>query len=109
MEPKARSPVMQLREKIAVAGGTGRVGHHVVDVLEERGHEVVPISRSTGADVITGKGLDAALAGVEAIVDAATGPSAEQEAATEFFTTAARNLQQAGSRAGVQRIVVVSI
>src|SRR5207244_7756087 len=29
--------------------------------------------------------------------------------ATEFFTAAARNLQQVGRRAGVQRIVVVSI
>jgi membrane-bound lytic murein transglycosylase B len=36
-------------------------------------------------------------------------PSSEQRAATEFFTTAARNLQQAGARAGVARYVVVSI
>jgi nucleoside-diphosphate-sugar epimerase len=34
--------------KIAVAGATGRVGRHVVDVLEEQGHEVVPISRGVG-------------------------------------------------------------
>jgi uncharacterized protein YbjT (DUF2867 family) len=37
------------------------------------------------------------------------GPSPEQDAATEFFTTAARNLQDAGERNGVKRIVVVSI
>ena len=43
------------------------------------------------------------------IIDAATGPSPDEQAATEFFTTAARNLQQAGARAGVKRIVVVSI
>jgi uncharacterized protein YbjT (DUF2867 family) len=96
-------------KKIAVAGATGRVGHHVVDVLAERGHEVVRMSRTHGVDVITGEGLAEALAGVECIVDAATGPSPEQQAATEFFTTAARNLQDAGQRAGVQRIVVVSI
>jgi nucleoside-diphosphate-sugar epimerase len=42
-------------QKIAVAGATARVGHHVVDVLTERGHEVVPISRS-GVDVITAEG-----------------------------------------------------
>jgi len=57
--------------KIAVAGATGRVGRHVVDV--------------------------------------ATGPSPDQQAATEFFTTAARNLHQVGEQAGVQRMVVVSI
>jgi uncharacterized protein YbjT (DUF2867 family) len=95
--------------KIAVAGATGRVGRHVVDVLEERGHDVVPISRSGGVDVITGAGLDAALAGVQTVVDAATGPSPEQAAATAFFTTAANNLQRAGTQAGVTRMVVVSI
>ena len=99
---------MQTR-KIAVAGATGRVGHHVVDVLRERGHEVVPMSRSQGVDVITGTGLAAALAGVECVIDAATGPSPEQEAATAFFTTAARNLQDAGQRAGVRELIVVSI
>jgi uncharacterized protein YbjT (DUF2867 family) len=95
--------------KIAVPGATGRVGRHVVDVLGERGHDVVPMSRSYGVDVVTGKGLATALAGVQAIIDAATGPAPEQAAATEFFTAAARNLQEAGQRGGVQRIVVVSI
>ena len=96
-------------KKIAVAGATGRVGHHAVDVLEARGHDVVPISRSSGVDVITGEGLADALNGAEVIVDVATGPSPEQQTATEFFTTAARSLQQHGDRAGVQRIVTVSI
>jgi uncharacterized protein YbjT (DUF2867 family) len=96
-------------QKIAVAGATGRVGRHIVDVLTERGHQVVPMSRASGVDVITGTGLAAALAGVDCVIDAATGPSPEQDAATEFFTTATRNLQEAGRDAGVQRIVVVSI
>lgn len=100
---------MSAGKKIAVAGATGRVGHHVVDVLTERGHDVVPISRTHHVDVITGDGLDSALVGVECIVDTATGPSPEQQAATDFFTTAANNLQQAGDRAGVKRIIVVSI
>jgi uncharacterized protein YbjT (DUF2867 family) len=95
--------------RIAVTGATGRVGRHVVDVLGAEGHEVVAVSRSHGVDVITGDGLAAALDGVECVVDAATGPSAEQDAATEFFITAARNLQEAGARAGVRRMVVVSI
>ncbi|MGH3210970.1 MAG: SDR family oxidoreductase [Trebonia sp.] len=95
--------------KIAVAGATGRLGRHVSEVLAERGHEVVAMSRATGVDIITGTGLDAALDEVDVIVDAATGPSPEQQAATEFFVTAARNLQQAGARAGVRRAVVVSI
>jgi uncharacterized protein YbjT (DUF2867 family) len=100
---------MQARMKIAVAGATGRVGRHVVEVLETQGHDVVAMSRSKGVDVISGEGLAKALEGAEVIIDTATGPSPEKHAATEFFTTAARNLQEAGQKAGVQRIVVVSI
>jgi uncharacterized protein YbjT (DUF2867 family) len=95
--------------KIAVAGATGRVGRHVVDVLEAGGHDVVAMSRSGGVDVVTGDGLGEALAGVECVIDVATGASPDQEAATEFFTGAARNLHEVGERAGVRRIVVVSI
>jgi uncharacterized protein YbjT (DUF2867 family) len=100
---------MNAPTKIAVAGATGRVGRHVVDLLEARGHDVVSMSRSTGVDVITGDGLAEALVGVDCIIDAATGPSPDREAATEFFTTSARHLREAGGRAGVRRIVVVSI
>jgi uncharacterized protein YbjT (DUF2867 family) len=100
---------MSTTKKIAVAGATGRVGRHVVDILEAQGHEVAAIARSRGVDVITAEGLAEAVAGAEAIVDAATGPSPEEQAATEFFTTAVRNLHEAGERAGVQRLVIVSI
>ncbi len=100
---------MANEKKIAVAGATGRLGRHTVEILHERGHEVVPISRGDGVDVITGEGLAAALEGVDLIVDAATGPSPDQAEATEFFTTAAHNLQQAGAQRGVEGILVVSI
>ena len=96
-------------QKIAVAGATGRVGSHLVAILEQRGHDVVPIARSEGVDVVSGEGLDEALVGVETIVDAATGPSPDQEEATAFFTASARNLQRAGAAAGATRIVLVSI
>lgn len=95
--------------KVAVAGATGRVGRHVVEALREAGHQAVPIARSAGVDVITGDGLAAALAGVDSVVDAATGPSPEQQPATEFFTVAARNLQEAARQRGVRRMIVVSI
>jgi len=100
---------MQAAQTIAVAGATGRVGRHAVDVLQAAGHRVVPMSRSTGVDVVTGDGLAQALSGVDAVIDAATGSSPDRDEATAFFTAAARNLQHAGARAGVRRIVVVSI
>jgi uncharacterized protein YbjT (DUF2867 family) len=95
--------------KIAVTGATGRVGRHVVELLETGGHDVVAISRSNGVDVVTGDGLAAALEGVETIVDAATGPSPDEQEATAFFTASARNVQQLGAQAGVKRIVLPSI
>jgi uncharacterized protein YbjT (DUF2867 family) len=100
---------MQTRRKIAVAGATGSIGRHVVDVLEAGGHDVVPMSRASGVDLVTGDGLADALAGVATIIDVATQSSPEEEAATAFFTAATRNLQQAGEQVGVEQIVVVSI
>ncbi|MEU4166501.1 NAD(P)H-binding protein [Streptomyces sp. NPDC026665] len=100
---------MSETRKIAVAGATGRLGRHVVDVLTERGHTVVPMSRATGVDVVTGAGLTEALEGVDVVIDASSTPSPDREVATEFFTAAARNLHEAGQKAGVGRLVVVSI
>src|ERR1044071_8822719 len=97
------------KQKIAVVGATGRAGRHVVEAVEAAGHDAVRISRADGVDVITGKGLTQALQGVDVIVDVATGPSPEEQPATEFFTTAAANLQREGAKAGVKRIVVASI
>ena len=100
---------MQTGKKIAVTGATGRLGRPLVELLEDAGHDVVPISRSNGVDVVTGDGLADALAGVEVIIDAATGPSPDEDEASRFFLASAHNLQTEGARAGVQRIVLVSI
>lgn len=95
--------------KIAVAGATGRVGRPTVDVLAEREHQVVPMSRATGVDLVTGAGLDEALTGVSCLIDAASWPTPDQQEATDFFRTATRNLHAAGLRAAVERIVALSI
>jgi uncharacterized protein YbjT (DUF2867 family) len=100
---------MANEKKIAVAGATGRLGTQLVEVLRERGHEVVPISRASGVDVIGGEGLGAALDGAQAIVDAATGPSPDEREATGFFVNAAANLQRAGAERGVEEILAISI
>jgi uncharacterized protein YbjT (DUF2867 family) len=106
-EPKEL--IMNAQQRIAVTGATGRLGSRVVEVLASSGHDVIPISRSKGVDVITGDGLEEALAGVDTVIDTATGPSPDKESATQFFLTAARNLHDAGEQAGVRRIVLVSI
>jgi uncharacterized protein YbjT (DUF2867 family) len=95
--------------RIAVAGATGRVGSRAVELLKASGHDVVPVSRSTGVDVVTGEGLAEALAGVECVIDVASGSSPDQEEARTFFAASARNLHEIGQQMGVQRMVEVSI
>jgi uncharacterized protein YbjT (DUF2867 family) len=100
--------------RIAVAGASGRVGSRVVELLVAGGHDVVPMSRSTGVDVVTGKGLAEALTGAECVIDAASGTARgpqrrTPEAASEFFSASARNLHEIGQKAGVKRIVEVSV
>ncbi|MWC00169.1 NAD(P)H-binding protein [Agromyces sp. MMS17-SY077] len=95
--------------RIAVAGGTGTLGHHIVEVARERGHEIVSLTRSSGVDLIAGHGLAARLAGVDAVIDAANITTLSATASTEFFTAVTRNLLAAEREAGVGRHVVVSI
>ncbi|MFF2274616.1 SDR family oxidoreductase [Agromyces sp. NPDC058126] len=95
--------------RIAVAGGTGTVGRHVVDVARERGHEVVVLARSAGVDLISGEGLAEALAGVDAVVDTANIMSIDRETAERFFTTSSLTLLAAEARAGVGHHVLLSI
>ena len=95
--------------RIAVAGGTGTVGQYVVEAARAAGHEAVVLSRTTGVDVRDGTGLPAALAGVDVVVDTLGPPSSRRAAAEAFFTATARQLQQAGTRAGVGHIVSLSI
>ncbi|WP_433061621.1 SDR family oxidoreductase [Dactylosporangium sp. CS-033363] len=96
--------------RIAVAGGTGTVGRHVVDIAKQAGHDVVVLSRSRGVDVAGGgAGLDEALRGVDVIVDVTNPDTIEREPASKFFTAVSAALQQSGARDGVRHIVTLSI
>lgn len=95
--------------KIAIAGGTGVVGTPTAEAVRRVGHEAVILTRSRGVDLITGAGLDAALEGVDAVIDTANITTLSADAATEFFTTATGNLVGAAERAGVRHVVLLSI
>ncbi|MGH3295215.1 MAG: SDR family oxidoreductase [Trebonia sp.] len=95
--------------KIAVAGGTGVVGRWTVEALRDGGHEAIVIARSAGIDLVTGDGLDDALAGVEAVVDVTNTASTGKRASSEFFEATAQTLMRATAAAGVRHIVVLSI
>lgn len=95
--------------RIAVAGGTGTVGRPTVEEVRAAGHEVVVLSRSQGVDLVTGQGLDYALAGVDAVIDVASIETLKASAAIEFFTAATGNLVSAAADAGVGHVVLLSI
>ncbi|MEU6788572.1 NAD(P)H-binding protein [Nonomuraea angiospora] len=95
--------------RIAVAGATGNIGSLTVAALERDGHDVVRISRSLGLDLLTGDGLDDALAGVEAVVDVTNGPEGDRAETVAYFAAATRNLLAAEERAGVRHHVLLSI
>jgi uncharacterized protein YbjT (DUF2867 family) len=88
--------------KIAVAGGTGGAGRWTVEALRADGHEVIVIARSAGADLVTGDGLDAALAGTDAVIDATNTASSGKRDSGEFFEATARTLMRTAAAAGVR-------
>lgn len=95
---------------IAVAGGTGTLGRHVVEELRARGHNVRVLSRSSAqypVDLSTGQGLEAALAGCDVVVDAANSVSPRTMRATLVEGT--KRLVAAERAAGVGHHVCVSI
>jgi uncharacterized protein YbjT (DUF2867 family) len=99
---------------ILVTGGTGTLGRHVVWRLLEDEHEVRVLSRRprppsdrsptewARGDLKAGRGLDEALAGIDAVVHCATTRGRGDIAAT-------RNLVEAARRAGGPHLIHVSI
>jgi uncharacterized protein YbjT (DUF2867 family) len=95
--------------RIAVAGGTGRIGRLAIVALDGAGHQTVPLSRSAGVDAYTGSGLVDALAGVDALIDVTNNPSSDEAEIVDFFGTVTKNLLAAGEKAGVRHHVLLSI
>ncbi|MBT2568679.1 NAD(P)H-binding protein [Arthrobacter sp. ISL-85] len=95
--------------RIAVAGGTGTVGRHVVVIARERGHHVVSLSRTEGVDLLSGRGLEQALQNVETVIDVAGIQTLSTKKAVDYFNNATQNLLAAGKKAGAKHHVALSI
>jgi uncharacterized protein YbjT (DUF2867 family) len=95
--------------KIVVIGGSGLIGSKLVNLLRQRGYEVVAASPASGVNTLTGEGLADALAGAQVVVDVANSPSFEDRAVLEFFQTSGRNLLAAETAAGVGHHVALSV
>src|SRR6478736_4850870 len=100
---------MNNKMKIVVIGGTGLIGSKVVNILRQRGHEVVAASPSSGVNTLTGEGLAEALKGTQVVVDVSNSPSFEDKAVLEFFETSTRNILAAEAAAGVGHHVALSV
>jgi len=96
-------------QKIVVAGATGVVGRHVVTCAEAAGHTVVPLSRSTGQDVVAGTGLAEAMAGADAVIDVTSVVTTSAKVSVAFFRAATENLLAAAQTAGVRHHLALSI
>jgi uncharacterized protein YbjT (DUF2867 family) len=95
--------------KIVVIGGTGLIGKQLVPILRAQGHDVLPASRSTGINTLTGEGLAGALAGADVVVDVANSPSFDDGPVMDFFTTAGRNIKAAETAARTRHHVALSV
>lgn len=95
--------------RTAVAGATGNIGSLTVAALRGAGHDVVPLSRADGVDLVSGRGLDGVLDGVEAVVDVTNGGSTDPEETVAYFEAMAGTLLAAETAAGVRHHVLLSI
>lgn len=98
----------ELTKKITVVGATGLIGRQLVSLLGRRGHHVTGASREAGVDLLTGKGLDAALSGAEVVVDVINSATPE-DSAEGFFERTSATLSAAATSSGVRHYVVLSI
>ena len=107
--------------RILIVGGTGTAGRVIARRGVEAGHSVRVLSRSprpAGArddvehavgDLRTGQGLGAAMAGIDAVIDASNVATALYRTASRFFTEATKQLVAAERTAGVGHHLVLSI
>ncbi len=97
--------------RIAVVGATGTAGRPIAAELERLGHEVRRLSRGSEAhpvDLLSGNGLDAALEGCEAVIDASNVAGSAKKSRA-LLVDGGRRLLEAEERAGVGHHVCISI
>jgi putative NADH-flavin reductase len=88
--------------RIVLFGASGMIGSRIDSELEERGHDVVVASRSSGVDATDPAAVAAASAGADAIVLAVSAREG-----TYTLMDVAQSLIEGAARGGVQRLIVV--
>src|SRR5437588_13089302 len=100
---------------VLVTGGTGTLGRDVVMLLRQSGHRARILSRqprghvdALQGDLRSGAGLDKAVAGMDAIIHAATGA---RESLTSRATDVGgtRRLIESARRAGIEHLAHIAL
>lgn len=96
--------------EVLVTGGTGSLGSRVVERLQMAGQEAKVLSRgarpgTVRGDLMTGDGLEEAMAGVDTIVHCASSPTRIRRTDVE----GTERLLRAAQHAGVSHFVFISI
>ena len=104
---------MGLNELVLVTGGTGGLGHRVVQRLRNAGHRIRVVSRHAHepadgieyvvSDLAKDEGLDAAVDGAAIVVHCAGVGKIKED------TAQAENVVPAAKRAGVRHLVTISV
>jgi uncharacterized protein YbjT (DUF2867 family) len=109
--------------QVLVVGGTGTLGRQIARQALDAGHQVRCMVRSprkaaflqewgcelTRGDLLDPESLDYALEGQEAVIDAATARATDPGSAYDIDWTGKQNLFAACGRAGVKRLVFISL
>ena len=109
--------------KVLVVGGTGTLGRQIARRAIDAGHSVRCMVRSprkaaflqewgcelTRGDLLEPDSLDYALEGQDALIDAATARASDSASAYEVDWTGQQNLFAACHRAGVERLIFISL
>ncbi len=93
--------------RIVVTGGSGDLGGRVVRELTARGQDAVAASRRTGVDLATGDGLDAVLAGADAVVHCASSQTKPQDVDVAGARRIGESLRRLNSSVHVVSISIV--
>jgi uncharacterized protein YbjT (DUF2867 family) len=102
------TPTEPATKTVTIIGSTGLIGTQLVRNLTAARHRVVEVSQETRADVLTGEGLDEALAGSDVVIDVVNSATPD-DSAQAFFEQTSANLSEAAVDAGVGHYVVLSI
>lgn len=95
--------------KVLIAGGRGRVGSKVADLLGSNGAEVVSGGLDDGVDYVKGTKVSEVLDGVDTIINVLNTRRFDKEGAVGFFEATTRALTAEGEKAGVKHHILLSI